>query len=96
VCLHHLCRKCLEQDHGLRGSVCPNTAVGSEEICPNESCKRKHHRLLHLKPMERLRMKSYPVPLGRQECQKEENDQQEVPALLLEVQRDQLTVLAGP
>jgi hypothetical protein len=69
----------------MRGSVCPNTAVGSEEICPNERFKRKHHRLLHLKPMERLRMKSCTVPLGRQECRKEENDQQEVPAVLLEI-----------
>jgi hypothetical protein len=42
VCLHHLCRKCLEPDHWLRGSACRNTAVGSEEISPNERCKRKH------------------------------------------------------
>ncbi len=28
----------------------------TEEICPVKKCKGKHHLLLHLKPIERLRM----------------------------------------
>jgi hypothetical protein len=66
VRLHHLCRRCLEPDHGLRGSACPSTAVGSEEICPIKKCKGKHHLLLHLKPIEGLRMESCPGSPGRQ------------------------------
>jgi hypothetical protein len=58
--------------------------------------------------MERLRMKGCPVSSGRQECQKKESGQQEVPTVPqvmpadqgmpagpLELQRDQLTVLAS-
>ncbi len=80
VRLHHLCRKCLEPDHGLRGSACSSTAVGPKEICPIKKCKGKHHLLLHLKPIERLRMESCPVSPGRQECQEEVSGQQEVAA----------------
>ncbi len=80
VRLHHLCRKCLEPDHGLRGSACSSTAVGPKEICPIKKCKGKHHLLLHLKPIEGLRMESCPVSPGRQECQEGVSGQQEVAA----------------
>jgi hypothetical protein len=98
----------MEPDHGLRGFACPNITLDSKEVCSKGRCKRKYHRLLHFEPMERQRMRSCPVSSRGQECQKKESGQQEVPAILqvipfdqdlsavlLEVQREQLTELAG-
>jgi hypothetical protein len=96
VRLHHLCRKCLEPDHGLRGSACSSTAVGPKEICPIKKCKGKHHLLLHLKPIEGLRMESCPVSPGRQECQEEVSGQQEVAAERLAAVASEQDVLKVP
>ena len=96
VRLHHLCRKCLEPDHGLRVSACPSTAVGPKEICPIKKCKGKHHLLLHLKPIEGLRMESCPVSPGRQECQEEVSGQQEVAAERLAAVASEQDVLKVP
>ncbi len=94
--LHHLCRKCLEPDHGLRGSACSSTAVGPKEICPIKKCKGKHHLLLHLKPIEGLRMESCPVSPGRQECQEGVSGQQEVAAERLAAVASEQDVLEVP